>query len=208
MFCPKCHMDKTKFKDRQGERREILIKRGLLKKLSDRFFKKNYISKIRNYGFVSRVMWISNSFQQNNLVLEFWGPFCSWDQGNPMLFTELQWKVRKMKWVWEWMNSFLVSGQHFSAFQDVCVEHRDQGPSNATVRCIYSWLSQRSQRGRVSCSLGREVFKGQHQGSVFDLAAEKCASQICKVHETQDSKGSLKIVQMNKINKMKSDANN
>lgn len=54
------------------------------------------------------------------------------------------------------------------------------------------------QEAVCQCYLGREVFKGEHEGSVFDRAAEKCASQICKVHETQASKRSLKIVQMNK----------
>lgn len=38
------------------------------------------------------------------------------------------------------------------------------------------------------CYTGRKVFKGEHQGSVFDLATEKRASQICKVCKTQDSK--------------------
>lgn len=38
------------------------------------------------------------------------------------------------------------------------------------------------------CYVGRRVFKGKHEGSAFDLAAEQGATQICNVCKTHDSK--------------------
>lgn len=48
------------------------------------------------------------------------------------------------------------------------------------------------------CYMERKVFKGELQGSVFDLAPEKYASWICKVYKTQDSERSLKIAQIDR----------
>lgn len=35
------------------------------------------------------------------------------------------------------------------------------------------------------CYMGKKAFKRKALDSVFDLATEKCASQICKVCKTQ-----------------------
>lgn len=45
------------------KKRNISKGRGLLKQRSDHFLK-DYILKIRNHGFTSRVIWISNFFSK------------------------------------------------------------------------------------------------------------------------------------------------
>ena len=54
---------------------------------------------------------------------------------------------------------------------------------------------KRSNRQSINVIWERRPLK---ERSVFELAMEKCASQICKVCKTHDSKRSLKTKEMDK----------